>query len=218
MAEEDEGFFLKGIEDTLRKEGADQDFIEGFKKEAFLTKALPALWRGTKGFLGGAASRLGRGLEHAVHGGLLGGGVAGLPGAVAGAGVGLAGGSLGYGRAGLLGAGVLGGAGYLGTQALKGAFGDSGNDMTGNPADRNRAVPFASNKASGAVGGALIGSLLANEMGMDGGAAMLMPVLGGLAGYNYMPQMMDKWKDPYGYGVNSISPSAASMHRSFSLM
>ena len=208
-AQEEAQCIWAGIEDTLRKEGADQDFIDGIKKEAFWSKIGPAVWNGAKA----VAGRLGRGLEHGLHGGLIGGGLGGLPGAVVGAAGGLAGGTLGYGRAGLLGAGALGGAGYLATKSMQNAFGDSGPDATGLPADRNRAMPFASNKLTGGVGGALLGSMLANEMGMSGNAAWMMPVLGGLAGYHHLPNVMDKWKDPYGYGANSISSGAASMNR-----
>ena len=218
--EEEAQYIWAGIEDALRKEGADQDFIDGFKKEAFIMPALKMIGRGL-GRAGGAIGTglkkvgpaLGRGLEHSMVGSTLGGLVGGLPGAVAGGLFTGLGGTMGYGKATLLGGGALAAGTYMGAKGLW----DSGNDITGNPASRNRALPFSSNKITGGIGGALLGGLMANEMGMSGHAAWMMPVLGGLAGYHHLPKLMDKWKDPYGYGANAISGGAASMNRAMPL-
>ena len=220
--EEEAQYIWAGIEDALRKEGADQDFIDGFKKEAFVVPALKMIGKGL-GRAGGAigtavrkaAPHVGRGLEHGMWGSMLGSAFGPAGTAVGGLG-GLAGGTLGYGKAGLLAAGGLGVGGYLGAKTL-GGFSDSGNDITGNPASRNRALPFAPNKVTGGIGGALLGGLMANEMGMSGAGAFMMPILGGLAGYHHLPNLLDKWKDPYGYGANAISGGAASMNRSMPL-
>lgn len=231
-AQEEAQCVWAGIEDTLRKEGADQDFIEGFKKEAFIGpvfrgiaaggRALGSMiGRGSRaaaGAAGNAAGRAGtaamRGLNHGLWGSTIGGLVGGVPGMLAGGLGGLAGGTLGYGKAGLLGGGALAAGTYYGAKNM---FGDSGRDTTGLAANRNRALPIASNKLTGTVGGALLGSLLANEMGMSGSSAWLMPVLGALAGHHHLPMLMDKYKDPYGYGVNAISSGAASMNRAMPL-
>jgi len=203
----------------LRKEGADQDFIDGFKKEAFVGamlrgagKLIPAAGKAIGRGLGKVGPALGRGLEHGMYGSMVGSLIPGVGTTVGGL-AGLAGGTLGYGKAGLLAGGALAGGAMLG----RGAFGDSGKDTTGLEASRNRALPFASNKTTGAVGGALLGSLLANEMGVSGAGAWMMPVLGGLAGYHHLPNLMDKWKDPYGYGVNAIGAGAAGMNRAMPL-
>jgi hypothetical protein len=213
-AQEEAQCVWAGIEDALRKEGADEDFIEGVKKEAFIRPMLSALGRG----LAKAGPAIGRGLNHGFTGATLGGLVGNVPGAMIGGAIGGLGGSLGYGKASVLGGGALAGGAYLGAKGLGGAFGDSGNDVTGNPASRNRALPFASNKTTGALGGAMLGGLLANEMGMGGHAAWMMPVLGGLAGHHYLPNMMNKWKDPYGYGANAMSEGAANMNKSMPLV
>ena len=60
------------------------------------------------------------------------------------------------------------------------------------------------NNWTGAAGGALLGSVIGNELGLDGPASWLLPLLGGAAGYNYLPQMMNSYKDPAGYGANSV--------------
>lgn len=231
-AQEEAQCVWAGIEDTLRKEGADQDFIEGFKKEAFIGPVFRGvatggralgrmIGRGSRaaaGAVGNAAGRLGtagmRGLDHAMWGSAIGGLAGGVPGMLAGGLGGLAGGTLGYGKAGLLAGGALGAGTYYGAKNM---FGDAGKDTTGLAANRNRALPVASNKLTGTIGGALLGSLLANEMGMSGSSAWLMPVLGGLAGHHHLPDLMNKWKDPYGYGVNAISAPAAQMNRAMPL-
>jgi hypothetical protein len=105
---------------------------------------------------------------------------------------------------------------YGGKKALNG-LGVGGaspaQDASGLQADRHRVVPFMSNQATGAVGGALLAMLISREMGLEGAGGLIAPILGGIAGYNYLPQMMNKWKDPYGSGANSMNPFAAAYNR-----
>jgi len=111
-------------------------------------------------------------------------------------------GGLGGGITGTLGTGgtALAGAGLYGANKLL----SSSKDSSGLPADRNRALPFMGNNWAGAAGGALLGSVVGNELGLDGPASWLLPLLGGAAGYNYLPQMMNSYKDPVGYGANAV--------------
>jgi hypothetical protein len=110
----------------------------------------------------------------------------------------------------------LGGA-YFGGKKLLNMAGVGGADNTpdasGLQGDRHRVVPFMSNKTTGAIGGALLSMMMAREMGLSGPAAFLAPVLGGLAGHHFLPQMMNKWKDPYGSGANQMNPFAAGYNR-----
>lgn len=69
--------------------------------------------------------------------------------------------------------------------------------------------PFMSNEMTGGIGGALIGSLLGGGMGLEGPMKWLLPALGGYAGYKYMPQLMDQWKGTPGEGTNPVNPAAA---------
>ena len=109
------------------------------------------------------------------------------------------------------------GAGLYGGKKLLGGLGIGGagqqTDSTGLQQDRHRIVPFMSNRATGAIGGALLSMLIAREMGLTGAAGMVAPILGGIAGYNYLPEMMNKWKDPYGTGANQMNPFAAAYNR-----
>jgi hypothetical protein len=111
--------------------------------------------------------------------------------------------------------------GYGGYRLAKSMFGkdDSSTDVTGQLEDRNRAVPFMKNKWAGGVGGALLGLLIANEMQRNGmgNYGMIMPILGGVLGYNYLPGMMNRWKDPYGVGANSVQPGAAASNSQYPL-
>jgi hypothetical protein len=178
----------------------------------------------------GVKFRPGKMVSRGMTGGTL-GSLAGLPfgmpliGGALGTGLGAATGLVGTApvvAAGALGgAGVLGGGAYLGYKGLKGAGNALGlggqdtqtRDMTGELQDRHRIVPFMNNKATGAIGGALLAALIANHSGMSGPMSWLLPILGGVAGYHYLPQMMNKWKDPYGAGENAISPLAAGMNQ-----
>jgi hypothetical protein len=74
--------------------------------------------------------------------------------------------------------------------------------------DRHRRVPGMGNQFLGAAGGALLSALLGGQLGLSGPAAWLVPLLGGAAGYHYLPKLMNMWKDAPGSGVNSVSPGA----------
>ena len=122
--------------------------------------------------------------------------------------------------AGLLGPwGTTAAVGYGGYRLAKGMFGkdNSTRDVSGELDDRNRAVPFMKNRWAGGVGGALLGVLIANEMQRNGmgNYGMMLPILGGVLGYNYLPGMMNRWKDPYGVGANRIQPGAAEANKQF---
>jgi hypothetical protein len=87
-------------------------------------------------------------------------------------------------------------------------------DATGLLADRHRVLPFMGNNILGTAGGALLGSLVGNELGLEGPASWLAPILGGVAGHQYFPHMMNRWKDNYGEGVNKINEGAANYNKS----
>jgi hypothetical protein len=120
-------------------------------------------------------------------------------------------------------AGLAGTAGYLGYKGVKGVANNLGlggqdtqtRDQSGELQDRHRVVPFMNNRATGAIGGALLAALIANHSGMNGPMSWLLPILGGVAGYHYLPQMMNKWKDPYGVGENAINPLAAGINQQY---
>jgi len=146
----------------------------------------------------------------AVGGALTGGGI----GSFLAPGIGTAVGTLGGAAIGGLGAGGAtvgaGLAGYYGGKELGlwggGKSGAGGQkDIYGAPADRHRVVPFMKNQWTGAVGGALLASMIAREHGMSGPMSWLLPILGGIAGHKFLPQMMNQWKDPHGYGVHSAA-------------
>jgi hypothetical protein len=158
----------------------------------------------------------GKGLSRGLGGAML-GSVAGPVGAALGGGIGLATGTLGSGGAALAGGAGLAGLGYLGAKGV-GMLGSNHPDSTGLPSDRNRAVPFMSNRASGSIGGALLGMLIANEMGLHGPMSWLAPVLGGIAGHKYLPQMMNRWQDPYGTGVNRIPEHVIQNNQQYPIM
>ena len=163
----------------------------------------------------GVKRALGMGGTGALGGLMLGGPMGAAAGGLGGLALGGLTGTLGTGGA--LAAGALG-TGYLGYKGLQ-ATGLTGQnntpDATGLPQDRNRLVPAINNKFAGGVGGALLAALIASETGLGGPAAWLLPVLGGVAGYNYFPQMMNKWKDPYGTGANYMGPAASAHMQEF---
>jgi hypothetical protein len=157
----------------------------------------------------------GQGLSRAAGWGLTGGMIGGLPGAAVGAGLGGLTGTLGTGGAALAGGAALLGGGYMGAKALGSLFnGGGGTDKYGLPVDRNRAIPGVSNQLVGGAGGAILAHLVGQQLGLQGPAAAILPVLGGMAGYNYFPQMMNKQRDVYGTGLNQMSPDAISYNRS----
>ena len=126
------------------------------------------------------------------------GGVLGMPLGVPGV---IGGSALGAGAGALGGRGLLGaGAGVMGYNALK----PQARDAQGLPVDRNRVIPGMQNKWTGAIGGALLASILANQMHIGGPMGWLLPLLGGYAGYKGLPGMMNSYKDPLGYGANQV--------------
>jgi hypothetical protein len=144
--------------------------------------------------------------------GILGGPVGSLAGAGIGAGIGGLAGTLGPGGALVAGGIPLAAGGLWAGKKMLGS--SNAKDQYGLPEDRHRALPFMSNQASGGVGGALLASLIAREMGMDSGLmGIAAPILGGIAGHKYLPEMMNKWKDPYGVGANQIHPLQAYYNR-----
>lgn len=206
-----------GLLDQLKKEGASEDFIEGFTKEA--AGGLGGAWKGLKSFgtshVMPAMKWVGNRFKKpsfkdaftgAVTGGTAGGLTLGLPGAVAGGLAGAAVGGLGTGGAATLGAGALYGMGAFGRNKKE-------LDPFGAPVDRHRVVPFMKNKYTGAAGGALLAHAIARESGLEGPMGWLLPILGGMVGHKYFPDMMNKWKDPRGYGINSIGSGAAMIQQ-----
>jgi hypothetical protein len=79
--------------------------------------------------------------------------------------------------------------------------------------DRHQIIPGMGNQYLGAAGGALLSALLGGQMGLSGPAAWLIPLLGGAAGYHYLPKLMNMWKDQPGTGTKSISPGAAALNQ-----
>lgn len=153
----------------------------------------------------------GKGLAHGLTGATI-GSLAGPAGTIAGGLGGLATGTLGLGGAALAGGAGLLGAGYLGGKAL-GMLGGRDTDIEGNKIDRNRIFSPVSNRILGMGGGALLGHLLAQQLGLQGPAAWLLPILGGMGGKSFLPHLINKWKDPYGEGVNSIPLARAQSNR-----
>jgi hypothetical protein len=167
---------------------------------------------GGRGFMGFDFSPT-KGLAGLGTGALTGAMIGGVPGAVLGGGLGGAFGLLGPAGGGLA---TIGVPAYLGYKALQGTGllgkGEE-RDLSGQLEDRNRLIPGFSNKFIGGAGGALLGNLIASEAGLQGPMSWIAPVLGGIAGHNYLPQMLNKWKDPAGIGANSIGPGAAGINR-----
>lgn len=165
-----------------------------FSKDPLGGKMMPPAAGG--GLMGGHMRFTpGRGLGRAAGGALLGGMTLGPLGAVGGAAVGGLTGTLGTGGT------LAAGAGLYGASKLLGGGGGKPSE------DRNRILPFMGNNWTGGVGGALLGSVIANELGLDGPAGWLLPLLGGVAGYNYLPGMVNSFKDPLGQGVNAVPTS-----------
>jgi hypothetical protein len=135
-----------------------------------------------------------------------------------GAGVGGAVGGLGVGGAGLAAGGLAayGGKKMLDTTGITGKN-HAEIDINGEAVDRNRVLPFLNNKTSGAIGGALLAMMIAQQSGFRGAHSWILPVLGAVAGYNFMPGLMNKWKDPAGYGANSIGGGAARINQQYAL-
>lgn len=100
-------------------------------------------------------------------------------------------------------------------EKLKGVLkGSQMPDSTGEAANRHPIIPGLSNKWLGLAGGAGLGALLGGELGVDGPIGALLPIAGGFAGHHYLPQLMNRWKDAYGSGVNKVHPGIAALNRS----
>jgi hypothetical protein len=165
-------------------------------------------WTPSKGVSqAGTGAMIGGGL------GMLGGPLGSLAGAGVGGGIGALTGTFGPGGALVAGGIPLAGAGlWAGKKMFGGSSSDK--DQYGLPIDRHRVLPVLSNQATGGVGGAILASLIAREMGMDSGVmGLAAPILGGIAGHKYLPEMMNKWKDPYGVGANQIHPLQSYYNR-----
>lgn len=85
-------------------------------------------------------------------------------------------------------------------------------DDSGLAMDRHRIVPFLSNRILGGLGGAAAGAAAANELGFDGVGKYLLPAIGGVAGGTHLPNVMNRWKDVYGVGLNKIHPGVADFN------
>lgn len=171
------------------------DRATNFAKDPLGAKMMPSAGGG--GLMGGHMRFTpGRGLGRAAGGALLGGMTLGPLGALGGAAVGGLTGTLGTGGT------LAAGAGLYGASKLLGGGGKPAPSE-----DRNRILPFMGNNWTGGVGGALLGSVIANELGLDGAAGWLLPLLGGVAGYNYLPGMVNSFKDPLGQGANAVPVS-----------
>ncbi len=155
------------------------------------------------GYFGGMGARAGKG---ALWGSGIGGLIGGVPGMVGGGALGATAGALG--KRGL-GAAALGGA-YLGKQMLSGG---GGTDEYGLPSNRNNFIPGMNNKLTGGIGGMLLSSILANQLGLQGPAAWMLPLLGGVVGYSQFPKLMNQWRDPLGYGENMVPPAQQAMYQ-----
>jgi hypothetical protein len=81
----------------------------------------------------------------------------------------------------------------------------------GDPSDRNRIFQNLPNSLTGAGAGALLSSVLGNQLGLEGPGSWLFPILGSMAGYHYAPRLMNMWKDPQGSGENAISPGSSHL-------
>lgn len=144
---------------------------------------------------------LGRGLRRGAIGAGVGGLAMGPLGAAVGGLGGLASGTMGTGKALMAGAGLTG-LGAWGAGKLLG--GGSGVDETGLPANRNQLIPGVGNNWTGALGGALLASLIGNQLGLEGPMSWMLPLLGGVAGYKMLPGAVNSWQDPKGMGVNAV--------------
>jgi hypothetical protein len=197
----------------------------GFNSEGVehYSKAMNASARNNKPVGSGGGSFMGarfdpsRGVARALGGTAL-GSLVGMP--ILGGAIGGLTGTFGTAPVALGGAALGGTLGYKAVKGVGNALGLGGQDKekldsTGALEDRHRILPFMSNKGTGAIGGALLAMLIANHMGYQGPMSWMIPILGGVAGYNYLPQMMNKWKDPYGVGENSISPLAAKQNQQY---
>jgi len=144
---------------------------------------------GARPMFGGENGRIrftpGKGLKRGLYGGVAGSVLPGV-GTGVGAGLGALTGTFGTAGTGLLGAGALyGGAKLLG--------GGGGSQRYGIPPYKTQLIPGVSNSLLGGLGGAALGAYAGNAMGMGG---LIPGLVGGIAGYKYLPQMMEGGSNP----------------------
>jgi hypothetical protein len=72
------------------------------------------------------------------------------------------------------------------------------------PEDRHRIIPMLNNKWTGALGGMMLSSVLANKMGLRGPLGWLAPVFGAMAGRKYFPNIINSFKDAPGTGIHKL--------------
>lgn len=220
-----------GLEDSLLKSGYDKNFTTGMLKQAEeFSEAVGAV--GGEGSLGGITSSLGEGLKKVYDTVKEQGGQAGQ--SIAEGAGGLADAAKGVGSAlGTAGSSIMDTAketaGRLQEQAGpateqfkqnaskalskgKDVFNNLTSSLTPED-DRHQIIPGMGNQYLGAAGGALLSALMGGQMGLTGPASWLVPLLGGAAGYHYLPKLMNMWKDQPGTGTKSISPGAAAYNQ-----
>ena len=214
-----------GLEDSLLKSGYDKSFTSGMLKQAEeFSEKVGAVAAGEGGVdTGSIASTLGEGLKKVYETVKEQGGNAGQSIADATKGIGSA---LGAAGSGLLdsakdtaikvkeqAAPMLSNAKDMTEKAVakgKDVFKNLTSSLTPED-DRHQIIPGMGNQYLGAAGGALLSSLMGGQMGLSGPASWLVPLLGGAAGYHYLPKLMNMWKDQPGTGTKSISPGAAAL-------
>ena len=94
----------------------------------------------------------------------------------------------------------------------KNIFNDLTSSLTSED-DRHQIIPGVGNQYLGAAGGALLSALMGGQMGLTGPASWLVPLLGGAAGYHYLPKLMNMWKDQPGAGTKKVSDSASAFNK-----
>jgi hypothetical protein len=218
---EKNAFAILGILDSLEKQGYSKSFREGFLKEASLQKNAINLRNmistGVNFFKNIPNQVSGVGLG-GIAGGIAGGLTGGIPGAIGGVmgGAGLGGmasggGALKYAPLAALGTG-LAAAGYGANKA--GLLGQSKEvDDSGLYKDRNRLLSPLNNQTTGMIGGALLSSMLANQLGIGGVTGTLAPALGAVLGQEYLPKLMNKRYDSFGVGENRVPNMTAQYNR-----
>lgn len=82
------------------------------------------------------------------------------------------------------------------------------------PNTQHQVIPHIDNKWTGALGGGMLMALLSRHMGLEGPAAWLLPVLGGLGGHHFFPKLMNSFKDAPGTGIHKIHPEAVKINQS----
>jgi len=97
--------------------------------------------------------------------------------------------------------------------SIKGSINTPPTPATQSNQAAHQVIPHIDNKWTGALGGSMLMGLLANQLGLEGPAAWLLPVLGGLGGHHFFPKLMDSFKDAPGTGVNKLHPEAVKINQ-----